>query len=251
VGGVEPAGGDVVAQAEAPPLPDAPAAAEPIDPKTDPRGIGSGEKDEFVSGEGEEEGEKLRYNPNMGPLEERPLADARLHYGPDSKLLAKSPADPYTIHAKSATVSLSFTMDLTGDPALVDASWFLLKSDMSPRPQLRAVYVPPGLHQHVLYSDAEWTADPGATVVYTFKNLTVAEGGELRFFVKEATTADFHVGDFVALDSNDASKPFPSEPTAAFFPAGSFAVKAVLFLSPTQGPTLQQNTAPSQPIFKR
>ncbi|HEX5037312.1 MAG TPA: hypothetical protein VFX30_09170 [bacterium] len=249
-GGMAPVPNDFSGADVTPPSPVAEGAAnaEPIDPKTDPRGIGNGTSG--TEGTGEEE--RIHVNGDslgFGRIEERPLTDARLHYGPDSKLLAKSPAAPYTIHAKSDTLSLSFTMDLTGDPVPVDSSWFLLTSDMSPRPQLRAVYVPPGPHPHILYSDAEWTADTGGTVTYAFANLTVAEGGELRFFVKETNTADLHSGALAALDSDDASKPFPSEPTAVFFPAGSFVVKAVI-ISPTQGPSIWQRIGPAQPIFK-
>lgn len=244
-GGMAPAPSDF-SGADVPPsqIADGAANAEPIDPKTDPRGIGRG--GEEGTGTGEEE--KIRVNGDslgFGRIEEKPLTDARLHYGSDSKLLAKSPAVAYTIHAKSDTLSLAFTMDLTVDPVLADSNWYLLMSDMSPRPQLRAVYVPPGLHQHVLYSDAEWTADTGGTVTYTFANLAVAEGGELRFFVKEKNTADLHSGALAALDSDDASKPFPSESAAVFFPAGSFVVKAVI-VSPTQGPSIQQKIGPAR-----
>jgi len=246
-GGLAPAPNDF-SGADVPPsqVTDGTANAEPIDPKTDPRGIGGG-----TSGtEGTGTGEEVRVSDEMlgfGPLEVKPMVDARLRYGTDSKLLAKSPAVPYVVRAKSATITLSFSAELNWDPGLADQYWLPLTDNFDSKPQLRAVYVPPGLHQHVLYSDAEWTADPGGGVTYSLSDLSVADGGEIFLFMKEKKTADYHSGALAALDSDDAAKPFPSDPTAAIYPVGSFQMKAMI-LSTSPDPVTRQNDGQWLPL---
>lgn len=225
VGRMESSVGDLPASGGESPTADGVAAAEPIDPKTDPKSIGGGTSGETIPGP-DGPGQKVSGSAlGFGPIEPTAPVDARLRYGSDLILLPKTPAVDYVIFGESKKVALSFVTEGNWDPALADENWKTIGDDWDKKLELRAVFVPADDQQGVVYSDAEESADASGRAVYVFSNLLISEG-RLKFFLADAKSPDFHTGALIPLVSGTAANPFPTNAGLTIYKAGAFKVKA-------------------------